>query len=123
MSSTRASEHRTRKNQIFSVLPETYANPMTSRETIGIEFVTLEEAKMELLAYWDRWIKKKTKKEMTNQALSVDNQAGGKSQRYRKQFKGICGNCGKQGHKTVDCWGEKSNENPNGNNNNQNGGT
>jgi hypothetical protein len=104
--------------QIFLILPETYVNCITSRETIGTEDVTLEEVKTKLSAYWDRWIKKKTKNETTNQAILVDNQARGKSQHYRKQLKGICGNCGKQGHKTVDCWGKKSNGNPNGNYNN-----
>jgi hypothetical protein len=34
--------------QIVLVLPETYVNLITSRETIGIEDVTLEEVKTEL---------------------------------------------------------------------------
>ena len=78
---------------ILNKLPNEYSEVVTSVE--GITSLTLSDLQSKIRAFWKRKLKgEKNSKEL---ALPI----------YTK-FKGICRNCGKQGHKANDCRSKKA---------------
>jgi hypothetical protein len=90
-------------SHIFSKLPVSYSEFITSQKTKGIQNTSVEDIKDGLEEYWKRKIKTSTKTTETEEkALSVtDGKPKGKS---GGRFKGTCNYCGKPGHKAIDCF-------------------
>jgi hypothetical protein len=104
-------------SHIFSKLPASYSEFITSQKTKGIKNTSVEDIKDGLEEYWKRTIKTSTKTTATEEkALSVsDGKPKGKG---GGRFKGTCNYCGKPGHKAIDCFKRKKEQGENGGNGN-----
>jgi len=95
---------------ILNSLPADYDATIEScnKDLNTIGFLELEEVKEQIRARHSRICKHKgidpqtVDDEDTEKALTAKN--------YKKPFKGMCNTCGKQGHKSVDCWENERNK-------------
>ena len=77
---------------ILNTLPNEYSKVVTSVE--GIISLTLLDLQSKICVFW----KCKFKEEKNTKDLAIS---------VYKKFKGMCRNCGKQGHKSIDCHSKK----------------
>jgi hypothetical protein len=89
----------------FAHLPKVYESTIDALQNNGKKN-TLEELKKGLTTKWKALYGKNNKGKSTKtedgveEALHVET----KKNNFKKKFKGDCRTCGKQGHKSVDCW-------------------
>ena len=84
---------------LLSKLPNDYAPYVTSTNIMGVEKVTLKDLIVSVKLFWTSQIEKKA---TANKALYADVV----KTTFKKKFKDLCKNCGKQGHKKENCWNE-----------------
>jgi hypothetical protein len=94
---------------VFAHLPRLYESTVKAICNNGKKN-TLEEVKKGLTTKWKTYFGKNNKGKFKlldydiEEALNVDES---KKNNFKKKIKGDCCNCGKQGHKVVDCWQKK----------------
>ena len=99
---------------ILNTLPNQYETVVESLERkLGKGTLTITKIKTDLRSKFGR-LKIMNEDDDDENALL----AHGSGKRFKKQFKGTCRICGKQGHKAIDCWENPRNKNKNKNKNN-----